>query len=81
MKTKRLKPLILVIALYLIPIGMVSTTLTTPVFASEAVQSDELASSNQTTKLSHSVANETQKESGNMVILSLIHISEPTRPY
>jgi len=68
MKTKRLKPLILVIALYLIPIGMVSTTLTTPVFASEAVQSDELASSNQTTKLSHSVANETQKESGNMVI-------------
>ena len=68
MKTKRLKPLLLVIALYLVPIGMVSTALTTPVFASEAVQSEELASSNQKTKLSHSVANETQNESDNIVI-------------
>lgn len=68
MKTKRLKPLLLVIALYLVPIGMVSTALTTPVFASETAQSEELASNNQKTKLSHSVANETQKESDNIVI-------------
>ena len=30
MKTRRLKPFLFVIALYLIPIGMVSTALTTP---------------------------------------------------
>jgi len=49
MKTKRLKPLILVIALYLIPIGMVSTTLTTSVFANETSLSEEQVSNTQAT--------------------------------
>ena len=41
MKTRRLKPFLFVIALYLIPIGMVSTALTTPVFANETSLSEE----------------------------------------
>ena len=41
MKTRRLKPFLLVVALYLIPIGMVSTALTTPVFANETSLSEE----------------------------------------
>jgi len=41
MKTRRLKPFLFVIALYLIPIGMISTALTTPVFANETTLSEE----------------------------------------
>ena len=41
MKTRRLKPFLFVIALYLIPFGMVSTALTTPVFANETNLSEE----------------------------------------
>ena len=41
MKTRRLKPFLFVIALYLIPIGMLSTALTTPVFANETSLSEE----------------------------------------
>ena len=41
MKTRRLKPFLFVIALYLVPIGMVSTALTTPVFANETSLSEE----------------------------------------
>ena len=41
MKTRRLKPFLFVIALYLIPFGMVSTALTTPVFANETSLSEE----------------------------------------
>ena len=44
MKTRRLKPFLFVIALYLIPIGMVSTALTTPVFANEKNLSEEQVS-------------------------------------
>ena len=44
MKTRRLKPFLFVIALYLIPIGMVSTALTTPVFANETNLSEEQVS-------------------------------------
>ncbi|KRO96873.1 MAG: DUF6249 domain-containing protein [Proteobacteria bacterium] len=41
MKTRLLKPLIVVIALYLIPIGMVSAMLTSPVYADETTEINE----------------------------------------
>ena len=44
MKTRRLKPFLFVIALYLIPIAMISTALTTPVFANETNLSEEQVS-------------------------------------
>lgn len=41
MKTRLLKPLIVVIALYLIPMGMVSAMLTSPAYADESTQTEE----------------------------------------
>lgn len=41
MKTRLLKPLILVIALYLLPLGLVSSILTSPVYADESTELEE----------------------------------------
>ena len=41
MKTRLLKPLILVIALYLLPVGLVSSILTSPVYADESTELEE----------------------------------------
>jgi hypothetical protein len=65
MKTRRLKPFLFVIALYLIPIGMVSTALTTPVFANETNLSEEHVSNTPATIPQDAEENKTWEETQN----------------
>jgi hypothetical protein len=65
MKTRRLKPFLFVIALYLIPIGMVSTALTTPVFANETSLSEEHVSNTPATIPQDAEENKTWEETQN----------------
>jgi hypothetical protein len=65
MKTRRLKPFLFVIALYLIPFGMVSTALTTPVFANETNLSEEHVSNTPATIPQDAEENKTWEETQN----------------
>ena len=65
MKTRRLKPFLCVIALYLIPFGMVSTALTTPVFANETNLSEEHVSNTPATIPQDAEENKTWEETQN----------------
>ncbi|MBT7946310.1 DUF6249 domain-containing protein [Porticoccaceae bacterium] len=65
MKTRRLKPFLFVIALYLIPFGMVSTALTTPVFANETSLSEEHVSNTPATIPQDAEENKTWEETQN----------------
>ena len=65
MKTRRLKPFLFVIALYLIPFGMVSTALTTPVFANETNLSEEHVSNAPATIPQDAEENKTWEETQN----------------
>jgi hypothetical protein len=65
MKTRRLKPYLFVIALYLIPFGMVSTALTTPVFANETNLSEEHVSNTPATIPQDAEENKTWEETQN----------------
>jgi hypothetical protein len=65
MKTRRLKPYLFVIALYLIPFGMVSTALTTPVFANETSLSEEHVSNTPATIPQDAEENKTWEETQN----------------
>jgi hypothetical protein len=65
MKTRRLKPFLFVIALYLIPFGMVSTALTTPVFANETNLSEEHVSNTPDTIPQDAEENKTWEETQN----------------
>ena len=65
MKTRRLKPFLFVIALYLIPFGMVSTALTTPVFANETSLSEEHVSNTPATIHQDAEENKTWEETQN----------------
>ena len=65
MKTRRLKPFLFVIALYLIPFGMVSTALTTPAFANETNLSEEHVSNTPATIPQDAEENKTWEETQN----------------
>ena len=65
MKTRRLKPFLFVIALYLIPFGMVSTALTNPVFANETSLSEEHVSNTPATIPQDAEENKTWEETQN----------------
>jgi hypothetical protein len=65
MKTRRLKPFLFVVALYLIPFGMVSTALTTPVFANETSLSEEHVSNTPATIPQDAEENKTWEETQN----------------
>jgi hypothetical protein len=64
-ETRRLKPYLFVIALYLIPFGMVSTALTTPVFANETNLSEEHVSNTPATIPQDAEENKTWEETQN----------------